>query len=372
MLKLFKKNKSKIFIAAIIFLAIIYIGRNDFLGPNSYKFINPETDSEKSASSQNNSNQEQENKNFPISPLTGERCENANRRSIAVMLSSDEETRPLSGIAGADMVFEMPVFEGGATRLMAVFQCDLPSEIGSARSARHDFISLAKGLDAIYAHWGGSHFALDKLKTGIIDNIDALPNPFNAFYRKSGILAPHNGFTTAERLLNASEKLGYRLENKFSGYPHEEIPNTPEGVATRPYGAGKYQIPKPDGKLTIGYLGEFAVEYKYDSATNSYLRWRGGTKEIDKNTGKQASAKNIVVMYAESRQIEEQYNDVQVIGQGHAEFYFNGEKVVGVWKKDSEAGKLYFLDNSGTEIKFTPGNIWVEIIQPERKAEWGA
>lgn len=352
-----KKNKFKIVIAAVIFLAIIYIGRNNFLGPNSYKFVNPENKFQESANPAKNSSQEQENKNFPISPLTGERCENANQRAIAIMLSSDEEARPLSGIASADMVFEMPVVDNGATRLMAVFQCDLPEEIGSVRSARHDFIPLAKGLDAIYVHWGGSHFALDKLKTGIIDNIDALPNPFNAFYRKSGIPAPHNGFTTGEKLFNASEKLGYRLENKFEGYPHEETQN-----------------PKPktqnSGKLIISYPGEFGVEYKYDNATNSYLRWRGEEKEIDKNNNEQASAKNIAVMYAQAKQIEGQYNDVKIIGQGKAEFYFNGGKIEGTWKKDSEASKLYFLDNSGAEIKFVPGNIWVEIIQPERKAEW--
>lgn len=358
MLKLFKKNKFKIIIAAIIFLAIIYIGRNDFFRTNNFEFRNSASIPQGGANPKDDASQGQENKNLAKSPLTGKHCENGNQRAIAVMLSSDEEARPLSGISQADMVFEMPVVDNGATRLMVVFGCVLPEEIGSIRSARDDFIPLAKGLDAIYSHWGGSHFALDKLKTGIIDNIDALPNPFNAFYRKPGILAPHNGFTTGEKLLNASEKLGYRLENKFSGYPHTATDNS------------QLITNNKNGKLTIGYPEEFGVEYKYDNATNFYFRWRGDKKEIDKNNNEQASAKNIAVMYAQAKQIEGQYNDVKIIGQGKAEFYFNGGKIEGVWKKDSEASKLYFLDNSGAEIKFTPGNIWVEIIQPERKAEW--
>lgn len=355
----FKKNKFKIVIAAIIFLAIIYISRNNFFRTNSFEFENSANIPQGGANPKDDLSQEQENKNLAESPLTGKHCENGNRRMIAVMLSSDKEARPLSGIASADMVFEMPVVDNGATRLMAIYQCVLPEEIGSVRSARDAFIPLAKGLDAIYSHWGGSHFALGKLKTGIIDNIDALPNPFNAFYRKPDILAPHNGFTSGEKLLNASEKSGYRLKNKFEGYPHEESSkfNPPSGGQN-------------SGKLFIDYPGEFGVEYKYDNATNSYFRWRGDKKEIDKNNDEQASAKNIVVMYAQAKQIEGQYNDVKIIGQGKAEFYFNGGKIDGVWKKDSEAGKLYFLDNSGAEIKFTPGNIWVEIIQLERKAEW--
>ncbi len=296
-----------------------------------------------------------ENK-FPLSPITGEPCENAGRRPVAVMLAIDRETRPLSGLGEADMVFEMPVITNGITRLMAVFGCNSPKEIGSIRSSRHDFIDLALWVDAIYAHWGGSHFALDRLKTGVIDDLDALANYNNAFYRKNGIAAPHNGFTDVDLLLKSAGKLKYRLENNFSGFQHTAIDSPP--VVTE----GK------SGKLIIGYPGEFRVEYHYDGKTNSYLRWRGGIKENDKNNGAQISAKNIAVMYARSKQIEDQYNDVELDGQGRAEFYFNGEKISGNWKKDGK--KFIFLNEAGEEIKFTPGNMWVEIMQTDQKAEW--
>ena len=69
---------------------------------------------------------------------------------------------------------------------------------------------LALGLDAIYAHWGGSHFAYDKLDKGIINNIDAMKDWYGAYYRKSNILAPHNGFTSMEKLLSAIKKSKYR------------------------------------------------------------------------------------------------------------------------------------------------------------------
>src|SRR3989344_2427674 len=86
---------------------------------------------------------------LPESDLSGERCQNAKRRPIAVMLSSDPETRPLSGIGAADLVFEMPVTDGGVTRMMTVFQCEQPKEIGSIRSARSDFIPWVHGLGAV-------------------------------------------------------------------------------------------------------------------------------------------------------------------------------------------------------------------------------
>lgn len=292
----------------------------------------------------------------PLSPITGEPCENAARRLVAVMLAADREARPLSGLSEADMVFEMPVVTDSITRFMAVYGCNTPEEIGSVRSSRHDFIDLALSIDAVYAHWGGSHFAQNKLKTGVIDELDALTNYGNAFYRKNGIAAPHNGFTSGERLFSAVEKVGYRLENNFSGFSH-----TDSQAAI---------VKSQTGNLTIGYPGEFKVNYKYDAEKNSYLRSRGGITEKDKNNGSQIAVKNIAVMYARSKQIEGQYNDVELEGQGRAEFYFNGGKIEGNWKKDGK--KFVFTNENGEEIKFTPGNIWVEIVQTDQKVEWNS
>jgi hypothetical protein len=343
---IFKKNKTKIILAAVVLLVVAGLGYKSFLRANNFEVNNP-TGAAPENGLGNDSNS-----------VSAQSCANEKQRAIAVMLATDKETKPLSGIASADMIFEMPVITDGITRLMAVYRCSFPEEIGSVRSARHDFIPLAKGVDAIFAHWGGSHFALDKLKTGVIDNLDALRNPYNVFYRKAGIPAPHNGFTSGDLLVSVSEKLGYRLENKFEGYPRQKAEEA------------KPRTESDGARLIVGFPGEFRVEYQYNAAQNSYLRSRGGEKEIDKNNSKQAAAKNIAVMYAETKQIEGQYNDVKLEGQGKAEFYFDGGKTEGVWKKDSEASKLYFLDNSGAEIKFAPGNIWVEILQTNQKTEW--
>jgi hypothetical protein len=292
------------------------------------------------------------------SPISGLECENADRRPIAVMLGGDAVARPLSGIAQADIVFNMPVITDSITRFMAIFVCEMPKEIGSVRSARHDFIPLARGLDAIFAHWGGSHFALDKLNAGIMDNFDALKDSGSVFYRKPGVVSPYNGFTSLSRLIDASESFGYRLENKFTGYLHYD-----ENIDT------SSKIAKT---LNIGFAGSYAVKYVYDPEKNAYLRWRGGLKEIDRNINQQVAAKNVVIMRAASRQIEGQYNDVDVEGGGESAVYQNGEEISGTWKKEAanQTSKLYFYDSAGREIKFVPGQIWVEIVQPNQTVFW--
>lgn len=290
------------------------------------------------------------------SPISGLACANAQRRPIAVMLAGDAVARPLSGLSEADLVFNMPVITNSMTRFMAVYLCNSPKEIGSVRSSRDDFIPLAKGLDAIFAHWGGSHFALDELAKGVINNIDALTNPFNAYFRKSGIVSPHNGFTSGARLYEAAEKMGYRLEGNFDGYLYlvDDAKITATTTQT----------------LSIGFPGSFAVKYIYDPDDNSYWRWRGGFKEIDRNNNQQVAAKNVAIMFAQSRQIEGQYNDVDVTGSGRARIYRNGEEILGTWKKDVDKSKLTFYDSTGEEIKFMPGQIWVEIVQTSQAVSW--
>lgn len=283
--------------------------------------------------------------------ITGLECLNSDSRPMAVMLASDPETRPLSGISQADIVFEMPVDPTGITRFMAVFQCEKPKEIGSVRSARSDFIPLVAGMKAVFAHWGGEQDALRKLDDGIVDNIDALRYEGEIFYRKSGIRPPHNGFTNLDLLTETAQKLKYDLNNNFSGYPHQkEEP--------------KKNLSNLTDQVKVNYSGRYAVNWTYDSETNSYRRFRGGSAEVDKDNDQVVRAGVIVVMKTISKFLKEQYISVDVVGNGTAQIYQNGTVVSGKWSKDSSQldSKLYFYDDSGDEIKFAPGKIWVEII----------
>ena len=287
------------------------------------------------------------------SQITGLECPQAGYRPIAVMMPSDPEARPLSGISQADMVFEMPVTPNGVTRFMAIFQCEKPKEIGSVRSARNDFIPLASGLKVIYAHWGGEHAALKKLDDHIIDNIDALKYEGTAFYRKPRIRPPHNGFTNLDLLAKTAQDLKYDMRNSFSGYPHQEdIP--------------KKNISNLADQVDVNYPRTYFVSWTYDQETNLYGRSRGGSPENDGDNLQQVRAGVIIIMNTTSSFLREQYINVDVQGEGDIQIYQNGMVINGKWKKDPSSldSKLYFYDESGKEIKFAPGKIWVEIYTP--------
>lgn len=356
-------KKNKVIIIAIVVIVILTAGlflvfssENWRKGKNIKIENNKESKTIENNSENNEKNKKELEKETSANSISGTKCDNAQRRPFAVMLAGDLEAWPLSGIGEADLIIEMPAVTDDITRYMAVYVCNNPKEIGSIRSARHDFIPLAMGFDAIFAHWGGSHFALDKLDNKIMDNVNALYLDGSVFYRKPGLPKPHDGFTTIERLEDYSKRMGYRLTNEFAGYQFYEEENPSD----------------KDGEITIEYPYIYKVDYKYEAKTNSYLRFKGDKKDKDKLDGQQISAKNVVIMYAASRQIEGQYNDVDVEGKGDAIVYQNGWEIKGKWKKDKGdlKSKLYFYNESGEEIKFVPGQIWIQIVQPNQNVKW--
>lgn len=257
---------------------------------------------------------------------------------------------------------------------MGVYVCGNPDDVGSMRSARHDYIALAAGLDAIFVHWGGSHFAIDKVNEGVVDDINCnddggKPGFGPGFcYRKEAsgnMRGVDTGYAKFSKLIEGAKHYNYRLESKFSGYPHQaEAPMDQRGNG---------------GHLRVAFAGPFAAEYDYDKESNSYQRIWGNVPDTDRNNGKRLAPKNVAVLIAASEQIEGQYNNVQIgdpwydsSDSGPAFYYLNGQEYKGSWKKDKSSlnSKLLMLDESGNEIQFVPGQIWVEILEPGQALRW--
>ncbi len=306
----------------------------------------------------------------PPSLITGLPCGEAyKRRPIAVMLGSDPVARPLSGMAGADLMLEVPVLVNNVTRQMAVYQCGQPKEIGGVRSARHDYLFLAKGLDAVIAHWGGSYHALNRIRFEraqnggpVSESIDALRSIRGVaypYYRITRLPGPYNGYTTYDRLWEAVKQLGYRTYSVFEGYPHE--PDAPPGQ-------------RGAGTLDISWPGAMRVRYVYNPETNAYERFWGGTRHLDGLDNQPVNPKVLVVMHAEQRfaQGAGGYNDVDVEGSGPVEVYQNGQVISGTWSKSDvhKQDPLVFRSALGRPIAFVPGQIWIHVVDGKTDVVW--
>lgn len=339
----------------------------------------------------------------PVGAISGVSCENWNRRPVAVMQPVDTQARPIAGFSDADMVWEMPNPATGifVTRLIGVYQCGNPEEIGSIRSARHDYINVAQSLDAIFVGWGGSAFALKKLNEGIIDNLDCNDQGGKSAskycFRKerTGLMRIEDtGYIKFAKIWEAAKDFGYRTESKFSGYPHQ----ADAAMDVRPKG----------GHLRVGFPGVYEAEYDYDRDTNSYLRTWGGVPDTDRTTKERIAPKNIVILIAENEQImgnvdykargvqdpwegldpqkkdgvgniSGRYNNINLGDpwfdtqeSGNAYYYINGQQYRGMWRKDKSnaESKIVFFDEASKEVQFVPGQIWVEVVVPGQKFEW--
>lgn len=337
-----KKYRKEAMIAGAVAGALLLVGGLFLIGGPQFEVLREKKD---------------QSAQFSAHPLTGIACENNQKRPYAVMMAADAVARPLSGIASADIVVEMPVLDDGITRFMAVFACSEPTEIGSVRSSRHDFIPLAAAFDAMYGHWGGSHFALDILNTGIIDNFDGLTNRGNPYYRKSGAGAPHNGFTSFERLEKAALALDYRQSYEGPTYLVKE-PDPDEGAT--------------GATLSIKYGGSFNVDYIYSAESNRYTRFRGGIPEKDRISGSTVETSTVAVLFAASRQIEPDYNDVDITGEGRLLLFQDGRVTEGVWRKDDapRESSLRFFDSEGKEIAFVAGPRWLQYVDTGTDILW--
>jgi len=288
-----------------------------------------------------------------LSRFTGEPCTTADQRPVMIMLAGDPVARPLSGIAQADVVVEMPVTPNGVTRFMALFQCEKPKEIGSIRSARDDFLPFAGSFGGFYAHWGGEHGALEKLNKGILDNVDALKYEGTVFYRKAGIKMPHNGFSTIDKITDMTKKLSYSTSWDVAGYPHQDI-KAPANIAT---------LVKT---ITIPYPQPFDVQWAYDTEHQTYRRSRNGSAEQDKDNDRTTTASVVIVMKTTASPLRDQYLIVNTQGSGEALIYQRGTVTKAAWRKDPTnlASKLLFVDDQGKEIPFAPGKIWINVTAP--------
>ena len=64
-------------------------------------------------------------------------------RVLTVKIDNLAPARPQTGLAGAGIVYVLPV-EGGLSRFLAVFSSHVPPVIGPVRSAREDDLELLR------------------------------------------------------------------------------------------------------------------------------------------------------------------------------------------------------------------------------------
>jgi len=326
--------------------------------------------------------------------ITGLSCDNYNKRSFGVMYTGSNDAREYwKNLDKADFVVEMPHRMHNEPRLMGIFQCNIPDVEGPMRSGRIDFMSVADSLGAVFVPWGKSIVTAAAMNKNLVDNIEVGNGTTSADGTRAGFIDPDIHFYSANAayadlngVIQISKEKGYSGDNLFSGFKHQgEIT-----VEQRP----------EHGTIDVKFdTSEHRVKYVYDKGTNSYKRFYKGEPSVDMASGEQYAPKNIIGIVtkrdswlAEENYVAEglmdpwdgvpedhiesnQYPNMQLgdpwfdtVFEGEAEFYMNGQEIEGTWKREKGNNQPFkFYDESGQEIHFVPGQIWMHVLPHGQK-----
>lgn len=292
-----------------------------------------------------------------LNPLTGLPLQDAshvNSRPVAVMLNNLHLAMPQHGVSDADMIFEFNV-EGGITRMVGFFQeIDRVGTIGSIRSARACFIETVLGMDAIYAHAGGSEEAFYMIYRYGLDDIDE--NDI-AYWRDEDRAQTmdfeHTLMTSGEKLSEYIADRGFRTQHEADyRYP---VTFVEDGTPVNGTQAEHIQIP-----FSYYKTGTF----DYDAQSKLYMVGQYGDAYIDGNTGRQVGVTNLLVLYTDV------YNSgdakghmvIDLQGAGAGTFFCGGKAVDIEWRKADMSDPFTYYLTDGTPLSLGAGRTYVCVV----------
>lgn len=306
---------------------------------------------------------------FPYTnPLTGEGLEEdvSQKRPIAIMINNHKKALPQLGVAQADVIYEM-VAEGGITRMMAVFQSvEDVGNIGSVRSARDYYVSLAYGHDAIFLHAGGSDQAYISIKKWGVTALDCVNGPYegtlywrDAERRKNAGLE-HSVLTsgnTIQELLptykrvTMTHKDGFALDWSFGGTFEGEAANT----------------------ITVPFSNYKTGQFHYDEESGQYRVEQHGKAYVDGNTGEQVAVKNVLVLLTEVEAVKgdnKGRQSIRTTGEGEGYLFRDGAGQAITWKRADKSDTLSFFYKDGTAAQLGVGASYINIVDSDTAVTW--
>lgn len=282
-----------------------------------------------------------------------------NNRPVAIMFNNIKEASPQSGTSEMDILYEA-VVEGGITRLMGISQNVTSNRIGSLRSARPYYVSIAKEYDAIYIHVGGSTDAKNKIVSLGLTDFDGNTGKGSAImYRDNSIRAPHNAFTSKKRIdkLIASNA----THTDYKGKTDNHFTFNDEVQSIKGDGNAK-------SKVALELSGYAKPYFTYNNSDKLYYRYQFDTAHVDKNTGKQLGFTNIIIQYVKQWAYDSHDRQAMDIydSNGEGVYISAGEYKSIRWKRNEGRLTMQYLED-GKLLQINPGKTYIALVPTDKK-----
>ncbi|WP_341300553.1 DUF3048 domain-containing protein [Lysinibacillus sp. FSL H8-0500] len=284
-------------------------------------------------------------------PLTGEAVQQEiTQRPIMVTINNHPAARPQSGLAAADIIYEM-LAEGDVTRFLAIYQSELPEKVGPVRSARSYFIDIAKGYDAFYIAHGYSPEAKTMLENHVVDNINGMAYDGTLFKRSRDRVAPHNSYIASENIIKGAEMVGASMN--YSKKVLQAFYESDEH--------GKIGIETSQIDVYYGNNNDFHNSYVYDHQSNHYKRQSAGVDTKDMLTGETLALANVLFFEMNHRTLDNVGRQaIDLTSGGNAYVFQNGYLREVKWANVD--GIPMAVEQSGEPVKLMPGKSWIHFV----------
>lgn len=305
-----------------------------------------------------------------VNPLTGEGCAQdiSQNRPVAIMLNNLKKALPQLGVSQADIIYEA-LAEGGITRMLGVFQSvEDVGDIGSVRSARDYYVSLALGHDAIFLHAGGSPGAYTAIDNWGVAAFDCVNGPYEGtlFWRdqqrRKNMGLEHSVLTSGDTIQELLPSYSWlRLEHK-EGYTY---PQTFLEEGQKAQGDSAQSV-------TITFSTYKTGVFTYDPDSGLYLVSEYGQPYVDGNTGEQVGVKNVLVLRTSVSNLEGDDAGRQAIrttGTGEGLFFCDGTVQEITWSKEKNSSPLTYYTADGQPLKLGVGKSYVNLVSKSTPVE---
>jgi hypothetical protein len=285
----------------------------------------------------------------PLTGLPDKTGASFKRPAVTVKVNNNDLAKQY-GVHAADIVYE-EVVEGGATRLAAIFNSHDSDRVGPVRSVRRTDQSIVWPIRGIFAYSGGAQYAIDSIDTAPVKQLDET-RAGSMMYRADGTQY-HNPDTWNEAPYN----LWARVDQMFKA-GGEPIPPPP----LFKYRAAKAKVGgTPVTSFVVGFAGDFATTWEWDTPSRKWLRTMFGGPDIDADNVRLA-AQNVVVLFVQyAGGAGEEGAEAELVGTGQAWVFTSGKVIKGTWSRPDKEKPARLLDARGGEIRLTPGQTWVEL-----------
>ncbi len=306
-----------------------------------------------------------------MNPLTGLECSEdlAGKRPIGVMFNNLKAALPQENLSKCDIIYEV-LAEGGILRFEGlIFDYANAGDLGSIRSARPYYVSLAKAYDAIYIHAGGSDAAYSILNGGGIDHLDGVKGNFYVndellFWRNqnrlnSGYSLEHTMFVTGSDIVDGIAKKGFRTSMKEADFTAFAFDPAFEGIGS---GLSAVSVSIPHSSYSVS-------EFQYNADSGMYLHSQYGGAHIDGTTNQQIQTKNVFILFTK-QSLADSYGRraITLVGEGQGYYLNGGEYVAITWKRAAENEGFRYYTADGAELKVCQGKSFISLVDSQTAA----